>query len=171
MTQGRFHAFALSLVKVRHRGAATLAALPLVAALAACGGGGARLSKSAYELRIQKDGREIRSVFAPLARPPSSLKVLAAEIKTGQDKLRSAAADLGGLAAPADIRHDNDVLASGLRKLADELDPLRAGAGKGDVRAVQSALNTLQRSKVLQRAQRAIADMKKKGYRVGTLGA
>jgi hypothetical protein len=169
MTQGRFDAFALSLAGTRHRGAGTLAALALALALAGCGGGN-RLSKSEYEHHIQSDGRQLRSVFAPLSKPPASLSVLATEIKTGQDKLRLAADELGGITPPREIEQDNRTLVAGLRKLADELEPLRQGAAKGDVKLVQHAVNGIQGSRALRESQRATADMKKKGYRLGTLG-
>jgi soluble cytochrome b562 len=175
MTQGRFHACALSLARARHRGAATLAALALAVVVAGCGGGGGggggRLSKSEYEQRIQKDGKEITVVFKPLSKPPSSLDQLAKEIKTGQDKLREAAADLDGVTPPKEVEHDNDVLVAGLRKLADQLEPLRKGADKGDVKLVQKAVTDLQNSRSLKEAQRATEDMKKKGYKIGTLGS
>jgi hypothetical protein len=53
MTQGRFDASDLSLVR-RHRGAATLAAVVLAFAAGGCGGGGGgsggtQLSKTQYE--------------------------------------------------------------------------------------------------------------------------
>jgi hypothetical protein len=172
MTQGRFHAFALSLAGTRHRGAATLAALALALLLAGCGGGGGgnRLSKSEYEHHIQSDGRQLRSVFAPLSKPPTSLAVLAAEIKTGQDKLRLAANELESITPPREIEQDNKTLVAGLRKLANELEPLRQGAANGDVKLVQQAVNGIQGSRALREAQRATADMKKKGYKLGTLG-
>jgi hypothetical protein len=175
MTQGRFNAFDLSRAGARHRGVATLAALALLAA--GCGGGngggksgGERMSKSEYEARIQHDGKEIRDVFKPLSTPPSSLDALASAIKKGQNKLRDVAADLDGVTPPANVEHDNDVLVSGLRKLADQLEPLRQGAAKGDVRAVQKAVNEIQGSQSLKGAQEATADMKKKGYKIGALG-
>ena len=171
MTQGRFYAFALSLAGTRHRGAGTLAALALALALALAGcGGGNRLSKSEYEQHIQRDGSQLRSVFAPLSKPPASLAVLATEIKTGQDKLRLAADELGGITPPREIEQDNRTLVAGLRKLADELEPLRQGAAKGDVKLVQHAVNGIQGSRALREAQGATADMKKKGYKLGTLG-
>jgi hypothetical protein len=177
MTQGRFNACDLSLAGARHRGVATLAALALALVAGGCGGGGGKsgggvtqLSKNQYEARVQKDGQEIKDVFAPLSRPPSSLDQLARSIKKGQDKLREVADDLDGVAPPHEVGHDNDVLVGGLRKLADQLDPLRKGAAKGDAQAVQKAVRDIQGSNALQDAQKATADMKKKGYKIGQLG-
>ena len=177
MTQSRFHAFDLSRTGARHRGAATLAVLAVAAAASGCGGGGSKsggdktqLSKNQYEARIQKDGQEISSVFKPLSTPPSSLKELASSIKKGQNKLREIASDLDSVKPPADVAADNDKLVAGLRKLADQLEPLRKGAADGDVKEVQSAVGKIQSSKTLQSAQAATADMKKKGYDIGALG-
>jgi hypothetical protein len=178
MTQGRFNASDLSLAGARHRGVVTLAALALAAALAAagCGGnggnggnGGSRLSKTQYEARIQKDGADIRDAFTPLSRRTSSLDELAKNIKAGQDKLRSAADDLGSITPPSEIEGDNKLLVAGLRKLVALLEPLRKGAAKGDPKLVQKAVQELQQSKALQDAQKATQDMKKKGYKLGTL--
>jgi hypothetical protein len=172
MTQSRFNAFSLSPAEARHRGAATLAALALVLAVAGCGGGGggSRLSKSQYEHHLETDGRAITKAFQPLSTPPSSLTVLASELKTGQEKLRSAADDLDGIAAPKDVEKDNQALVKGLRKLADELESLRAAATKKNPQLVQKALNELKTSRALVDARRATDDMKKKGYKLGGFG-
>jgi hypothetical protein len=177
MTQGRFNASVLSLARARHRGAATLAALALLLVGGGCGGGGksgssegAQLSKLQYEARIQKDGADIKQAFEPLSRPPSSLDQFARQIEAGQKKLREAADDLDSIRPPTDVRHDNDVLVAGLRKLADKLEPLRKGAKKNDVALVRKAVSDLQKSQSLKAAQKATADMKKKGYKIGTLG-
>ncbi|HEX6491838.1 MAG TPA: hypothetical protein VF002_10770 [Gaiellaceae bacterium] len=139
--------------------------------MAGCGGGGAaRLSKPQYEQRIQRDGQGVRKVFTRLARPPSSLQILAAEIRTGQEKLRLAAADLAALKPPQPIARDNAVLVAGLRRLADQLEPLRLGAARGDVKLVQRALRTLEGSSSLKAALRATADMRRHGYEIGALG-
>jgi hypothetical protein len=178
MTQSRFYAFDLSLAVRRHRGAATLAALALAFVLAGCGGGGGKsrsgggtqLSKTQYESRIQKDGDEIKNVFQPLSTPPKSLKDLATKLEAGQKKLRDAAADLDSVEPPSDVAHDNGVLVAGLRKLADQLEPLRKAAAANDANAIRTAVAKLQGSQSLKAAQKATDDMKKKGYKIGTLG-
>jgi hypothetical protein len=173
MTQSRFHAFALSLAPARHRGSATLAAATIALALVAAGCGGANgalLSKTQYEARIQKDAEDVREAFNPLSTPPSSLQQFARELQTGQRKLRQAASDLGSVKPPHDVAHDNAVLVAGLRKLALLLEPLRKAAVKKDFVAVQTAARELQGSNALKDAQRATNDMKKKGYKLGSLG-
>jgi hypothetical protein len=174
MTQSRFYAFDLSLAGARHRGARTLAALALGLALVAagCGGdsGGTQLSKTQYESRIQKDAQEIREAFTPLTKAPSSLKEFAGELQSGQKKLKHVASDLDGVKPPKEVAHDNDVLVTGLRKLAGLLEPLRKAAVKGDIVAVQKAARDLQSSNALKDAQAATKDMKDKGYDIGALG-
>ena len=177
MTQSRFHAFDLSRAGARHRGAATLAALALALAASGCGGGGdsgeadkTQLSKTQYESRLQKDGDDIKNVFKPLSTPPSSLQQLSKSIKKGEDKLRQVAADLDGIKPPDEVATDNDKLVAGLRKLADQLEPLRQGAAEGNPQKVQKAVTAIQTSNALKGAQEATVDMKKKGYEVGELG-
>jgi hypothetical protein len=177
MTQSRFHAFDLSRAGARHRGAATLAALALALAASGCGGGDGnggggetQLSKTQYESLLQKDGNDIKNVFKPLSSPPSSLQQLSKSIKKGEDKLRAVAADLDGIKPPSEVADDNEKLVTGLRKLADQLEPLRQGAAEGNPQKVQKAVTAIQTSNSLKGAQEATADMKKKGYQVGELG-
>jgi DNA repair ATPase RecN len=134
---------------MRHRGVATLAALGFALAVAGCGGGGGGGGGT------------------PLTTPPTSLSVLASELKVGQEKLRSAADDLNGVTPPKDVEKDNQSLAKGLQTLADELESLRSAAAKKDPALVQKALNELKSSHALVDARAATDDMRKKGYKLG----
>ena len=160
---------------MRHRGVATLAAVGLAFAVAGCGsggggGGGGTLSKAQYEQHLGADSQAITKAFQPLSTPPSSLSVLASELKVGQDKLRSAADDLSGVTPPKDVAKDNQSLVQGLQKLADELESLRSAAAKKDPKLVQKALADLKTSHALVDARNATDDMKKKGYKLGGFG-
>ena len=160
---------------MRHRGVATLAAVGLAFAVAGCGsggggGGGGTLSKAQYEQHLGADSQAITKAFQPLSTPPSSLSVLASELKVGQDKLRSAADDLDGVTPPKDVAKDNQSLVQGLQKLADELESLRSAAAKKDPKLVQKALADLKTSHALVDARNATNDMKKKGYKLGGFG-
>ncbi len=146
-----------------------MAALAAVLVAAGCGSGG-RLSKTQYEKRLQKDSDEIRRAFEPLSTPPRSLKELATELKTGQEKLRSVAADLDKASAPKDVEKDNDLLVSGLRKLADNLEPLRKAAERNSVAMAQRAQQALRNSHALVDTRKATDDMRKKGYKIGPIG-
>src|SRR5512132_1783813 len=156
---------------MRHRGFATLAALGFALAVAGCGGGGGGgdgtpLTKAQYEQHLATDSQAITKAFQPLSTPPSSLSVLASQLKVGQEKLRSAADDLNGVTPPKDVAKDNQALAKGLQTLADELESLRSAAKK-DPALVQKALNDLKSSHALVDARAATDDMRKKGYKLG----
>jgi hypothetical protein len=173
MTQSRFNAFLLSLAGARHRGAATLAALALALVAAGCGsggGGGDELSKAQYEQHLQADSQAITKAFTPLRKPPRTLAQLASQLKVGEAKLHEAADDLDGVKPPKNVQADNAALAKGLRTLADELELLRTAAVKNDANLVQKALAGLEKSHALLDARKATDDMKKKGYKLGTLG-
>jgi len=157
---------------MRHRGVATLAALGFALAVAGCGGGGGGgdatpLTKAQYEQHLATDSQAITKAFQPLSTPPTSLSVLASELKVGQEKLRSAADDLNGVTPPSDVEKDNQSLAKGLQTLADELESLRSAAAKKDPALVQKALNELKSSHALVDARAATDDMRKKGYELG----
>jgi hypothetical protein len=154
---------------MRHRGVATLAALGFALAVAGCGGGGGGtpLTKAQYEQHLATDSQAITKAFQPLSTPPSSLSVLASQLKVGQEKLRSAADDLNGVTPPKDVKKDNQALAKGLQTLADELESLRSAAAKKDPTLVQKALNELKSSHALVDARAATDDMRKKGYKLG----
>jgi len=172
MTQSRFNAFSLSLAEARHRGAATLAAVALALVVAGCGGGGGgggRLSKSQYEQHFGSDSQAITKGLKPLTTPPSSLGELTSELKVGEAQLHEAANDLDGLDAPKDIEKDNDVIVKGLRKFADELESFRQAAEKKDTQLLRKTFAELQSSHALMNVRDATNDMKKKGYKLGTL--
>jgi len=177
MTQSRFNAFFLSLAGARHRGAATLAALALVFVAAGCGsgggsgGGGSELTKAQYEQHLQQDSQAITKAFTPLRKPPRTLNELAGELKVGEAKLREASDDLNSVKPPKDVQADNTALAKGLSELAAELELLRNAAAKNDAKLVQKALTELQQSHALVDARKATDDMKKKGYKLGSLGS
>ena len=157
---------------MRHRGVATLAALGFALAVAGCGGGGGvgggtPLTKAQYEQHLATDSQAITKAFQPLSTPPTSLSVLAGELKVGQEKLRSAADDLNGVTPPKDVEKDNQSLAKGLQTLAEELESLRSAAARKDPALVQKALNELKSSHALVDARAATDDMRKKGYKLG----
>ena len=160
MTQSRFNAFSLSPTEARHRGAATLAALALALAAAGCGGGG-RLSKSQYEQHFGSDSQAISKAIKPLisyGRPDAT-----------DEQLHNAANDLDRVNPPKDIEKDNKTLVKGLRKFADEVQSFRKAAEKRDPQLVQKTLAELRNSDALVNVRDATNDMKRKGYKLGTL--
>jgi hypothetical protein len=171
MTQVRFNAFALSLLR-RHRGVSTLAIVLALALVAGgCGGSGnGRLSKTQYEARVQKNGNRIQHAFLPLGSPPRSLQEFARNIKSGQDELRSTADDLASLKPPKEVAPDNRLLVRGLRSLVAKLEPLRRAAATGDQAVFRKAGSAFRNSQPLKEINDATSDMKKKGYKLGTVG-
>ena len=172
MTQSRFHASDLSLAGARHRGLATLAvmALALGALAGGCGGSG-RLSKTQYEARVQRDGNRIQNAFLPLGTPPRSLRTFARNIERGQDELRRAADDLADLKPPKEVERANRLLVRGLRTLVAKLEPLRRAAATGDQQVFQKAATSFRRSQPLREINDAAQAMKKRGYKLGTVGS
>ena len=156
---------------MRHRGAATLAALALVLAASGCGSGGGddRLSKAQYEQRFRSDSQAISEGIKPLTTKPSSLKQLSDELKVGEKRLHDAAADLDSTKPPKEIERDNETVVKGLDKFADELESFRKAAEKQDVQLLQKTFAELQGSHALVNVRDATDDMKKKGYKLGTL--
>ena len=169
MTQSRFNAFFLSLVTLRHRGVATLAALSLSLAVAGCGGGSDRVSKAQYEQHFRADSQKISEGVQPLIKPPTSMQQLADELKVGEGKLHEAANDLDTINPPKDIEKDNDTIVKGLNKFADELEAFRKAAEKQDTKLLQKSYAELQGSHALVNVRDATADMKKKGYKLGAV--
>jgi hypothetical protein len=155
---------------MRHRGVATLAALGLALAVAGCGGGGGdRLSKAQYEQHFQSDSQAISEGIKPLTTKPKSLTELAAKLKVGEARLHDAANDLNTIKPPKDIEKDNETVAKGLNKFADELESFRKAAENNDVLQLQKTFAELQGSHALENVRNATNDMKQKGYELGSL--
>jgi hypothetical protein len=169
MTQSRFNAFFLSLFKMRHRGLATLATATIALAVAGCGGGGDRLSKSQYQEHLSSDSEAISKAVKPLITPPRTMEELAGRLKVGEKELNSAADDLDGLKVPSNAAQSNGTLVKGLRTFADELDAFRKAAEKNDPQLLQKSYTELQHSHALVEVRAASADLKKKGYKLGVL--
>jgi hypothetical protein len=170
MTQGRFNASSLSLAEARHRGLATLAAVGLALVAAGCGGGG-RLSKAKYEHRLQQDVKELSSLAIAFNQPRTPLPVLASELKVAQKKLRATAKDLDSVKPPKDVAKDNALLAAGLRRLADDYEPVRQAAEKNDRNLVVREENLLRGSRGVVQARQAAEDFRKKGYTLQSSGS
>ena len=150
---------------------ASLAAIGLAVLVAAGCGGSGTLSKAQYEKKVQAAGARVRTAFLPLTAQPSSLSQLAAEVAAGQRELRKAGDELAALAPPKDVAADNAKLATSLRALANDLEPLRRAASAGDARAARAAIQRIATSGDVKAGEQATNDMKRKGYAIGALGA
>jgi hypothetical protein len=136
-------------------------------AVAGCGGSG-RLSKSQYEQRLQKSGRELAAALAQLSRSNSK-----EEFKTGVDGVEKAlndvAGELDGITPPEDVQSANDRLVEGFRNLAHDFDQVNAAADKGPDAARQKGRDVTTGA-ASREADQAIKEIQRRGYDVGQLG-
>jgi hypothetical protein len=139
--------------------------------LAACGGSG-RLSKSAYEQKLQTDGTAVqKSVTALTGTTPKTLAELATRVDTAEAAVKKAADDLGSTKPPSDAEADNAKIVTALRTIQAGLERLKKAATTGDPAAAQKVAGEIESSPQLKAAEQATADLKAKGYKVGVLGS
>ncbi|TMM13160.1 MAG: hypothetical protein E6F98_06540 [Actinobacteria bacterium] len=136
------------------------------ALLAGCGGSG-RLSKSDYEARLQTDGKSVQSSVTALTKTPTtSLTAFATKIDTAEASVKKAADDLASLKPPSDAATDNVAIVAALRRIQTGLEQV-----KKDPLSAQKIVAAIESSSQLKAAEKATADLKQKGYKVGVIGA
>ncbi|HVA31754.1 MAG TPA: hypothetical protein VMU58_10850 [Gaiellaceae bacterium] len=145
-------------------------AVVVLAALAAGCGGSSRLSKAAYEQRIQKDGKAVQEAVATISGNPASLAQLAVQVAAAEKAARKAADDLGAAKPPSEIDADNAKIVAALRMIDTQLQKLEQAARNGDASAAQAAATAIQDAPEIKAAQAAAKDMQKKGYTIGVIG-
>jgi hypothetical protein len=134
--------------------------------LAGCGGSG-RLSKSAYEQRIQADGNTVqKSVTALTKTAPTSLTQFAQHVDAAEAAVKKAADDLASLKPPSDAVTDNAAIVTALRSIQSALERVKANPT-----GAEAIVTELEKSPELKAAEKATADLKQKGYKVGAIGA
>jgi cytochrome c556 len=139
--------------------------------LAGCGGS-SRLSKPAYEQKLQADGKSVQSSVAALTKTsPGTLAQLAKRVDAAEASVKQAADDLDSVEPPADAVADNTAIVTALRTIQSGLERLKKAAAKGDAAAAQKVAAQLSSSPQLKAAEKATTDLKKKGYKVGPIGA
>jgi hypothetical protein len=148
------------------RPAAALA-VAVAIALAGCGGGGT-LSKSQYEQRLQKSGRDLAAALAELSRS-SSKEEFVKGVDDVEKALNDVAGELGGITPPEDVRSANERLVEGFRKLADDFEQVKAAADKGPDAARQKG-REVTTGPASREANQAIKEIQRRGYDVGELG-
>lgn len=133
--------------------------------LAGCGNG--RISKSAYEAKLQADGNGVQAAVTALTKTtPASLADFAKKIDAAETAVKNAADDLSALKPPADAAADNDAIVAALRRI-------QAGLAKVKTNPAHAStiVGQIEKSSELKAAEKATADLKKKGYKVGVIGA
>lgn len=144
-----------------------LAFLALAGVVLAGCGGSSRLSKSAYEQRVQADGKTVQtSVTALTKTPPKTLAQLATRVDAAEAVVKTAADDLASLKAPSDAVAGNAAIVAALRAIQAGLEKV-----KTDPAAAATIVGRLESSPQLKAAEKATADLKRKGYKVGVIGA
>ncbi|HEX5246304.1 MAG TPA: hypothetical protein VFW41_04160 [Gaiellaceae bacterium] len=139
--------------------------------LAGCGGSKS-LSKSAYEQKLQADGKAVQqSVTALTKTTPATLAELAKRVDTAEASVKKAADDLDSIKPPADAVADNAAIVNALRAIQSGLERLKKAAATGDPAAAQKIAGEIESSPQLKAAEKATTDLKKKGYKVGVIGA
>jgi len=129
--------------------------------LAGCGGSG-RMSKSAYEQKLQSDVVSAQASVTALAKTtPTSLADLAKRIDAAETTVRNAADNLDSLKPPSDASADNDAIVAALRRIEKGLEQV-----KSDPTGAQSIVAAIEGSPDVKAAEKAIADLKKKGYKI-----
>lgn len=146
---------------------AGVAVAALAATLIATNVGGDAMSKAEYERTVQELYARVQQAFlATRVEDPSQLDE---RVGDAQEQLRSAADELAALDPPRDVEADNDALADAMRDYADDLDPLREAAARGDAAAIDAFNRRVATNEAVARMAAAAERMKEKGYDVGPL--
>jgi uncharacterized lipoprotein NlpE involved in copper resistance len=131
-----------------------LALLALAGVLLAGCGGSSHLSKAAYEQRLQADGNAVQKTVAALTKStPSSLAQFAQRVDAAEKAVKNAG-------------DDNKALVAAFRAIQAALERVKANPA-----GAQAIVTKLEASPTLKAAERATADLKRKGYKVGVIGA
>jgi hypothetical protein len=145
-----------------------LAVLAAAVALAAgCGGGGDRLSRSAYEQRLRAIARPLDATLARPEPPNPSPARLEARVGRVQAALRRAGRAIDDLRPPEDAERANDRLAEGMQAFADALEEVRVAARSGRPEAVREASSAASRSAGALEMNHAFGELADAGYDAG----
>jgi hypothetical protein len=144
-----------------------LAVAVLAALLAAgCGGEGGRLSKEAYEDRVDVVLDAISGTFE--LGPETPPQEVRPELARAADSLRRVEQELAGIEPPAEVESAHLLLAAGVRELAGSLEELASGIeGVDDPVLLSDALAELPRVRGLEQLQEAEREFRDLGYRLG----
>src|SRR5437868_550923 len=118
-------------------------------AAAGCGGSGT-LSKSAYEQKVQTDGKRLQAAFGKIEGNPSSLDALAKQVGEAQAETKKVADDLDSAKPPKDAVADNDKIVAALRSLDAPLGKLKDAAAKGSAKLAGEASQAINSGSALK---------------------
>jgi hypothetical protein len=145
--------------------------LLVVLGLAGCGGGSSRLTKQEYEQHLKRDGKlAAKALVGSSTANGAAPDAYARRIELAQSDMKRAADDLDGLTPPTDAEQDTKTMVVGLRFLVKQLGKLHHAAATGDAAEAAGVSAAVGSSKELRGVNRAVADLKRKGYDVGVFG-
>ena len=134
-----------------------LALAVAVVGLAACGGGGDRLTHDQYERRLDRSLTRLNARIVALGANAKALSTL-------RDALRTTADELDALSPPDDADGANDDLVEGLREFAATVDAEAPAITHTRGAEAREALSRLARSQGVRQIQRAEGDLRRAGY-------
>lgn len=125
-----------------------------------------------YETHLQNDGKPVQKTVTALTNAANltSLAAFATKADAAEAAVKSAADDLDSIKPPSDAEADNTAVVAALRSIQTGLEKLKKVAATGNAAAVLAAAGSLENSPQLKAAQKAVTDLKQKGYTVGFLG-
>lgn len=138
-----------------------------VSLVGACTGDEGRLSKAEYEEKVQAVYTEVQEAFQRTNVP--SLDERADRVEDAQAQLREAASALESRDPPEDAEAENAQIAQGMRAYAEDLDPLREAAKRGDERAVEDFNARIGQNRSVKLIAEAAESLKFKGYDLGQI--
>ena len=142
----------------------------LVVLVAGCGGGGgARLTKAAYEQKLSDAGKGLAVAGRKLAQAQSK-EEFKDDVTDVQKALDDAADRLDGITPPDDVEGANARLVQGLRGLSHDFDKVKDAADESVDDATRKA-QEVSTGASSREADNAIKEIQRRGYDVGQLGS
>ncbi|MBV8479367.1 MAG: hypothetical protein JOY72_03605 [Actinobacteria bacterium] len=139
--------------------------LVAVLVLAACGGSSS-LSKPAYDQHLQSDGNSVQKSVTGITKSPASLAAFVKSVDAAETAVNAAADDLQKIKPPKDAVADNAAIVAAFRAISAALEQVKTNpAGAAGI------VSKLESSAKVKAAEKATADLKSKGYKVGVIGA
>ena len=147
--------------------AAAVVVVALVATLVATTFRGDTMPRAEYERTVRAQYARVQEAFRNTrVNDPAQLDE---RVAAAQRELRGVADELEAIDPPRDVDADNDALAAAMRDYAQDLEPLRAAAARGDADAIEEFNRGIAGNDAVRRMAAAGERMKEKGYDVGPL--
>lgn len=144
--------------------------LAVVLVLAGCGGA-SRLSKQDYEQHLKRDALlTVKAITNSSTAASDAPETYARRIALARQDLRRAARDLDRLTPPKDAEGDTAEIVRALRFLDGQLAKLGQAAATRNAAEAKAVSEAIRTSPELKGLQRALADLRGKGYDVGVFG-